>query len=122
MSDFYTVLESSGSAFIIAAAIFAAWSKSVRIKDEKLEAAKMETIEVLKTNRDAWKQKADDTEKEYQEYRRHTHDQITEANAKLLRCTERCATLEEKSDMTPVLQALNKILTVLDAMMKRLNV
>lgn len=122
MSDIYTVLEGAGAAFVIATALFAAYSKASKTKDEKLEAAKTETIQVLASNRDAWKQKADDIEKEYIKYREYTHKQIEEANSKLLHCTEKCSALEAKTDMTPVMHALDKIILVLDAMMKRLNV
>lgn len=122
MSDIYTILEGAGSAFAISAAIFAGWTRAAKTKDEKLEAAKTETIQILTYNRDGWKQKADDIEREYIEYRKHTHDQISEANSKLLHCTEKCSALEAKTDMTPVMHALDKIIVVLDAMMKRLNV
>lgn len=109
MSDLFTIAVSVGSTTAVIAGLFTGWTKASNAKDAKLEASKTETIQVLTSNRDAWKTQAEDINLKYEKYRDHTHKQINEANSALLKCTEECSLLKIKTDMTPVLIALEKI-------------
>lgn len=109
MSDLFQIATAVGGTIAVLSGIFAGYTRVTKSKDEKLEASKMETIQVLSSNRDAWKAQFMDEHEKYEKYRDHTHRQINDANAALLKCTEDCATLRIKTDMTPVLAALEKI-------------
>jgi hypothetical protein len=122
MSDFFQIGATIGGTLAVAAGLFAGWTKVSKAKDDKLEASKMETIQVLTSNRDAWKAKYDDEHNDFKAYREHTHLQIDDANAKLLKCTEENVHLKIKTDVTPMMDLLFKMTRILEAITERLNI
>lgn len=122
MSDLIQIGTSIAGTLVVVGGFLAAWQKVLSAKDEKLEASKAEMISVLETSKSAWKEKWEIEHEEYKCYREHTHEQINTANSKILTITEENAHLKIKTDMTPVLETLDKMVKILNAMMERLNI
>lgn len=122
MSDIYTIGSWIGANLVGLAAVLIGMQRALKLKDDKLAASKMETIQVLQANRDAWKAQFEDEHTKYEEYRIHTHKQIDEANNKLLKATEDIAQLRIKTDMTPVMDLLLRMTKILDVISERLNI
>lgn len=121
-ADLIEIGYSVGATLAIVAGFVIGLSKINKSKDEKLEAAKMETIQVLKSNRDAWKDKAEKTEEDYVSYRNTTHKKTEEDNHRMLILTEENGILKAKTDMTPVLAILEKLTEAVAKILDRLNV
>lgn len=122
MSDILQIGGAVAAGFTVAAAACAGWLKVLQGKDEKLEASKKEYAETLESSKNMWKEKFETEHDEYKAYRQKTHEQINDSNSKILNITEENAHLKIKTDMTPVLETLDKMVKILNAMMERLNI
>lgn len=122
MSDPYFIGSWIGANAVGLFAILIGAQRALKAKDDKLAASKLETIQVLESNRDAWKAKYEDEHNDYKAYRDYTHDQISKANNKILQVTEENSQLRIKTDMAPVLEALTKITTILNAIIEKLGI
>lgn len=122
MSDLYIVGSWIGANAIGLFTILIGAQRALKVKDDKLAASKLETIQVLESMRDAWKAKFEAEHEDYKAYRDYTHLQINQANNKILQVTEENSQLRIKTDMAPVLEALTKITTILNAIIEKLGI
>lgn len=122
MSDPIAIGSWIGANVLTLIGILMGMQRALKAKDDKLAQSKMETIQVLESNRDAWKAKYEDEHNDYKSYRDYTHQQLSAANNKILQVTEENSQLRIKTDMAPVLEALGKITQILNAMMDKLGI
>lgn len=72
--------------------------------------AKDELFNTVKLSSERWKEMYAEKEKELLSYREKYHKTVQETQAKILSQAEKIATLEERTDMSPVIDTLSQVM------------
>lgn len=111
-----------GSVIAFTVATLTGYQQARKAGEVKVQAAQAELVKTLEDTLAAWKQRFSEEHEEYKVYRNYAHDKLNDANAALLKCSEDCAHLRAKTDITPVMNILERITNMLDVITKRLDI
>lgn len=110
-----------GSIIAVTVATLGGYQQARKSGEAKVQQAQSDLVKTIEASRDAWRLRFEEEHAEFRAYRDQTHDRLNSANDALLKCTEDCAMLRVKTDITPVIAMLERITKVLDVITQRLD-
>jgi septin family protein len=86
-----------------------------------LISSKDDLYETARLSAAGWKERFEDEHKEYKAYREATHVKAQDTQNKMLEQAEEIASLRARTDITPVMETLAKIVKSLEGILTRLD-